>query len=109
MQKHVAVSPASSAVNVKTVTTPRGLTLWLVESATVPLIALEFAMRGGAAQDPPEKAGLGMLLAGLLDEGAGELDSQAFQRALDEKAIELTFRHDRDALSGRMRTLVKNL
>ena len=50
-----------------------------------------------------------MLLAGLLDEGAGELDAQAFQRALDEKAIEISFHSDRDAMSGRMRTLVKNL
>ena len=72
-------------------TTPRGLTVWLVESSAVPLVSLEFAMRGGAAQDPPDKAGLGMLLAGLLDEGAGDLDSQAFQQALDEKAIEISF------------------
>ena len=50
-----------------------------------------------------------MLLAGLLDEGAGDLDSQAFQQALDEKAIEISFRNDRDHLGGRMRTLVKNL
>jgi zinc protease len=109
MQKHVAAPPASSTVNVRTVTTPRGLAFWLVESTAVPLVALEFAMRGGAAQDPAEKAGLGMLLAGLLDEGAGELDSQAFQQALDEKAIELNFRNDRDHMAGRMRTLVKNL
>ena len=109
MHKHVAVPPASSAVSVRSVTTPRGLAFWLVESTAVPLVALEFAMRGGAAQDPADKAGLGMLLAGLLDEGAGELDSQAFQQALDEKAIELHFRNDRDFMAGRMRTLVKNL
>ena len=109
MQKHVAIPPESSSVAVRTVTTPRGLDFWLVESSTVPLVALEFAMRGGAAQDPPEKAGLHMLLAGLLDEGAGDLDSQAFQQALDEKAVELHFRNERDYIGGRMRTLVKNL
>src|SRR5208337_2096027 len=109
MQKHLAVPPASSTVNVRTVTTLRGLHFWLVESYAVPLVALEFAMRGGAAQDSPEKAGLGMLLAGLLDEGAGDLDSQAFQQALDDKAIELHFRNDRDYMAGRMRTLTKNL
>jgi zinc protease len=109
MQKHMVVPPPRSAVNVRTVTTPRGLTLWLVESAAVPLVALDFAMRGGAAQDAPEKAGLHMLLSGILDEGAGELDSQAFQQALDEKAVELSFRNERDYLAGRMRTLTKNL
>ena len=46
-------------------------------------------MRGGAAQDPAEKAGLGSLMSGLIDEGAGDLDSQAFHRALDEKAVEM--------------------
>ena len=109
MQKHLAVSPPHSAVNVDVVVTPRGLKLWLVRSYAVPLVSLEFAIRGGAAQDPAKKAGLGALMAGLLDEGAGELDSQAFHRALDEKAVEMSFHCDRDHWSGRMRTLTKNL
>ncbi len=109
MQKHIVVSPAQSAVNVGVIVTPRGLKVWHVESMTVPVVSLEFAMRGGAAQDPAAKAGAGMLLTGLLDEGAGDLDSQAFQRALDEKAVEMSFHCDRDHLSGRMRTLTKNL
>jgi len=109
MHQHFAVLPAASAVNVRTVVTPKGLFLWLVESSTAPLVALEFAMRGGATQDPADKAGLGMMLASLLDEGAGDLDAQAFQQALDETAVELTFRNGREYLAGRMRTLVKNL
>ena len=109
MQKHIVVSTAQSAVNVRTLVTPRGLTLWLVESYAVPLVSLEFAFRGGSSQDPADKAGMGMMLASLLDEGAGDLDAQAFQRALDEQAIEISFHADRDAMSGRMRTLVKNL
>jgi zinc protease len=109
MQKHIAAPTAHTAVNVKVVTTPRGLTLWLVESAAVPLVSLEFAVRGGASQDVPDRVGAGQMLAGLLDEGAGDLDSQGFQRALDEKAVEMSFHNDRDHLTGRMRTLVKNL
>jgi zinc protease len=109
MHKHLAVSPPVSAINVDVVVTPRGLTLWLVRSYAVPLVSLEFAIRGGAAQDPANKAGLGALMAGLLDEGAGDLDSQAFHRALDEKAVEMSFHCDRDHWSGRMRTLTKNL
>ena len=109
MQKHFPAPPPYSAVNVDVVVTPRGLTYWLVPSHAAPLVSLEFAMRGGAAQDPGEKAGLGALMAGLLDEGAGELDSQAFHRALDEKAVEMSFHCDRDHWSGRMRTLTKNL
>jgi zinc protease len=109
MQKHFPVSPPHSAVNVNVVVSPRGLKFWLVPSYAVPLVSLEFAMRGGAAQDPAEKAGLGALMAGLLDEGACELDSQAFHRSLDEKAVEMSFHCDRDHWSGRMRTLTKNL
>jgi zinc protease len=109
MQKHFPASPSHSAVNVDVVTSPRGLKFWLVRSHAVPLVSLEFAMRGGAAQDPAEKAGLGALMAGLLDEGAADLDSQAFHRALDEKAVEMSFHCDRDHWSGRMRTLTKNL
>ncbi len=109
MQKHVSVSSPKSAVNVRPIVSPGGLTFWLVESHAVPVVSLEFAMRGGAAQDPPDKAGLSMLLTGMLDEGAGDLNSQAFQRALDEKAVEIHFRNDREHVSGRMRTLVKNL
>ena len=109
MQKLAALSSPETAVNVRTLVTPRGLKAWLVESYAVPVVSMEFAMRGGAAQDPPTKSGLGMLLTGLLDEGAGDLDSQAFQQALDETAVEIAFRNDREHASGRMRTLAKNL
>ena len=109
MQKHIASSPPHSAVNVDVVVSPRGLKFWLVPSHAVPVVSLEFAMRGGSAQDPGEKAGLSALMSGLLDEGAGELDSQAFHRALDEIAVEMSFHCDRDHWSGRMRTLTKNL
>jgi zinc protease len=109
MQKHFPASPPHSAVNVDVVISPRGLKFWLVPSHAVPVVSLEFAMRGGSAQDPEDKAGLGALMSGLLDEGAGEFDSQAFHRALDEKAVEISFHSDRDHWGGRMRTLTKNL
>jgi zinc protease len=100
---------AQSTVNVRELVTPRGVKAWLVEDYAVPLVSLEFALVGGAAQDPAGAAGAATMLAGLLDEGAGDLDSQAFQRALDEKAIEISFHAERDHLSGRMRTLARHL
>src|SRR5271154_5352388 len=103
------VSPAAqSTVNVRELVTPRGVAAWLVEDYAVPLVSLEFAFSGGAAQDPSGKAGAATMLAGLLDEGAGDLDHQAFQRALDEKAIEISFHAERDHIGGRMRTLVRH-
>lgn len=100
---------AKSAVNVRDLVTPRGVRFWLVEDYAVPIVSLEFAMRGGSSEDPAGKAGVAMMMAGLLDEGAGDLDNQAFQRALDERAIEISFHAERDHLGGRMRTLVREL
>jgi zinc protease len=99
----------SRAVNVQQIVTPRGVKAWLVEDYAVPLLSLEFAFKGGAAQDPPGKTGAATMLAALFDEGAGSLDSQAFQQALDEKAIEISFNSDRDYIGGRMRTLIRNV
>jgi zinc protease len=97
------------AASIQRVATDSGVEVWLVEDYAVPLVAVEFAFDGGAAQDSADKAGCADMLAGLLDEGAGDLDAAAFQEALDEKAIELSFNTDRDAVYGRLRTLAKNI
>jgi zinc protease len=103
-----AVTMASRAEHVQKVVTPGGITAWLVESYAVPLVALEFSLRGGAAQDPADKPGLATLLASLLDEGAGPHDARGFHRAIDELAIHLGFGADRDSISGHLQTLSKN-
>ena len=104
-----SLATPSRAAKVQQLASPRGVTAWLVEDYAVPLVALEFAMRGGGAQDPQGKAGASAMLAGLFDEGAGKYGSEAFHQALEEKAIELSFGSDRDAFSGRLRTLTKNI
>ena len=98
----------SRATRVQKVRSPGGIEAWLVEDYAIPLIAANFGFKGGAAQDPLHKPGVATLLAGLLDEGAGPLDSAAFHQALDDEAIDLSFSADRDALHGRMKTLSRN-
>ena len=105
----VAPEKKSRASTVQTVRAACGVTAWLVEDYAVPLVAMDFAFRGGTSQDPADKAGLAAMLGGLLDEGAGELESEAFHRAMDEKAIEISFHAERDSLGGRMQTLSKNI
>ncbi|MET0605075.1 MAG: pitrilysin family protein [Beijerinckiaceae bacterium] len=100
--------PAAGAIAIRQVLTPRGVTAWLVEDQSAPLVAMRFAFRGGAAQDPTGKAGLANMTAALLDEGAGELDSAAFHERLDEFAIELSFDADRDTVGGSLRTLTRH-
>jgi zinc protease len=101
-------APQTRASRVRKVRSPAGIEAWLVEDYSVPLLAVTFGFKGGAAQDPMDKPGVATLLAGLLDEGAGALDSGAFHQALDDDAIELSFSADRDAMQGRMKTLSRN-
>ncbi|QGM96874.1 M16 family metallopeptidase [Methylocystis parvus] len=103
-----AVTVASRAEHVQKIVTPGGVAAWLVESYAVPLVAMEFSLRGGAAQDPVEKPGLATLLAGLLDEGAGPYDARGFHRAVEDLAIHIGFGADRDSISGHLQTLSKN-
>ncbi|MBV9633220.1 MAG: insulinase family protein [Methylobacteriaceae bacterium] len=102
------VDSPSRAARVQMVVSPGGVRAWLVEDYAVPLVALEFAVRGGASQDPVGKAGAATMLSGLLDEGAGPYDAEAFHLALEEKAIELSFSAERDYFAGRLRTLVRH-
>jgi zinc protease len=108
MTLHAIPTAGSRAETVQRVVTPGGIEAWLVESYAVPLVALEFAVRGGAAQDPAGKAGLATLLDGMLDEGAGPYDARAFHRAIEDLAIHIGFGADRDALSGHLQTLSRN-
>ncbi len=96
------------AVEVQRVVSPGGIEAWLVEDHTNPIIALELAFRGGAALDPEDKAGLATMVAGTIDEGAGPLDSQAFQGELDNLSISLRFEAGQDSLSGSLETLTEN-
>ncbi|HEY0144819.1 MAG: pitrilysin family protein [Methylovirgula sp.] len=103
------LKPTSShAAKVQQIVSPGGIKAWLVEDYTVPLVSLELAFLGGASQDPAALPGVATLLAGLLDEGAGSYDSEAFHRILEEQAIEISFSADRDLLVGRMQTLARN-
>ena len=101
----VAVSRPLHATEITRVVSPGGIEAWLVEEHSLPLVSLHFAFRGGAAQDPTGREGLANMVTALLDEGAGELDSQAFQTRLEELAIQLSFSAGRDAFYGELKTL----
>ena len=96
------------ATTIERVVSSGGIEAWLVHEPAVPMIAVDFAFGGGAAQDPAGKAGTANLVASLLDEGAGDLDSKTFHARLERKAIELGFQAERDTLRGTLRTLTEN-
>jgi zinc protease len=95
--------PASAAV--ERVVSAGGIAAWLIEDHSNPLISLAVGFHGGAGLDPAGKEGLAYLASGLLDEGAGDLDSKAFQAKLADLAIDFSFEADEDSFVGRIRTL----
>jgi zinc protease len=98
----------SEAVQIRTVMAD-GIEAWLVEDHANPIIAVRIAFRGsGAAVDPADKGGLARMTAALLDEGAGDLDSQAFQARLEDLAIRLGFDANLDNFGGSFETLTGN-
>jgi zinc protease len=99
---------SASATKVERIVSPGGIAAWMVNEPSVPLIALDFAFKGGATQDPPEKAGVASMATALLDEGAGNIDSKSFHERVEAKAIEMSFTATRDYVSGSMRTLTEN-
>jgi zinc protease len=98
----------AAATTIDRVVSSAGIEAWLVQDASSPLIAFNFAFRGGSAQDPADKAGVAHMAVALLDEGAGDLDARAFHVRLEAKAIELSFAAGRDHISGSVRTLVEH-
>ena len=103
-----AALPARAEVNIQSVTSPGGLTAWLVEEHSIPFVALELRFRGGASLDAPGKRGAINLMTGLLEEGAADMDARAFSRASEALATSFGFDVSSDSLSISARFLTEN-
>ena len=103
----LAAPPAQANVDIQQVKSEKGITAWLVEDYSVPIVTIRFSFKGGNTQDPEGKEGLSELMSGLFDEGAGELDSDAFQIRLDDAGAEMRFGAERDRTFGSMRMLAE--
>ncbi len=104
----LAAAPAAAlqtTAAVEEVVSACGVRAYLMREATIPFLSLALHVRGGSATDPAGKEGLAFMTAGLLDEGAGPYDSQAFRAELEDNAIRLSFEADRDGIAGELRTL----
>jgi zinc protease len=93
------------AIDIKEVKSKSGITAWLVHDSTNPLIAMQFSFTGGATNDPVGKEGTAHFLTGMMDEGAGDLDSAAFQARRDELAMKISFNSSFDNFTGSFQTL----
>jgi zinc protease len=103
-----ALAAPAAAIDIKVVKSAKGVTAWLVEDRTAPVIHMAFAFRPGALRDPVGKEGLTNLMTVLLDEGADSLDSLAFQRRMEELAMTWQMNAGRDTVHASVRTLSRH-
>ncbi|MCC9620621.1 insulinase family protein [Thalassospira sp. MA62] len=102
------VSNPAKAVEVQEVVSDGGIKAWLIEDHMNPLMTLDLAFTGaGAATDPDNKLGLANMVSGLIDEGAGAMDSQTFRGEMENRSIRLAFSAGRDDFSGSLTTLTR--
>lgn len=100
--------PVRAEIAIQEVTSPGGITAWLVEEHSLPFMALEIRFRGGASLDDPGKRGAINLMTGLIEEGAGDLDARGFAAARDDLAASLSYDVHNDALTVSARWLTEN-
>lgn len=101
-------APARAEIVIQEVTSPGGLTAWLVEEHAIPFVALEIRFEGGTSLDLPGSRGAVSLMAATLEEGAGARDAQAFAEARDALAAGFGFAAGKDAVSVSARFLTEN-
>ena len=103
------VAQPAEAVEVQRVVSPGGIEAWLVEDHSNPIISVDLAFRdGGSVIDPEGREGLANMVSGLIDEGAGELDSRSFRGEMENRSISLSFSAGLDRFFGGVRTLTKH-
>lgn len=100
----------SFATNVLEITSPRkGIKAYLFEDKTNPIISISFMFKdAGLASDPEGEVGIANMVAALLSDGAGDLDSQQFKEELEKKAIGLSFSAGMDDFGGALLTTTEN-
>lgn len=100
--------PLRAEVDITPVTSESGLTAWLVEERSIPFVALELIFAGGATIESDAQAGAVNLMTALLEEGAGDLDAQAFAARTEELAARISFSSGRDSVSVSVRFLTED-
>jgi len=104
----MAALPLRAAVTIEEVTSPGGITAWLVQEPTIPFTALEIRFKGGAGVESADKRGAVNLMMATLEEGAADLDAQGFAAARETLASSYGFDAWNDAVSISAQFLSEN-
>ncbi|MDO5642028.1 MAG: pitrilysin family protein [Paracoccus sp. (in: a-proteobacteria)] len=98
----------AQATEITEVTSPLGITAWLVEDHSLPFVALNLAFKGGASLDAPETRGAINLMTHTLEEGARDMDATGFATATEALGADISFDVGDDALTVSARMLSEN-
>jgi zinc protease len=104
----VAAAKKEHGVPVREITSPGGIKAWFVSDSTVPMIVLSAYWTGGTTSDPKGLEGATSVMADMLTEGAGTMNSEAFKVRLEELNMSLGFGAGADGTSMGLSTLTKN-
>lgn len=104
----IAPFAVRAEIEIQEVTSPGGIDAWLVQEPSIPFVALEIIIDGGASLDEPGKRGATNLMMGLLEEGAGDMDARAFQTAREGLAASYGFDAYDDSVVITARFLTEN-
>ena len=103
-------SPVHAWQQIEEITSESGLRAWMIRDPNVKVTAIHFIFSGsGSRQDTQGHEGLANMVSGLLDEGAGERDSQNVRELLENHSISMTFSASRDHFSGKLVSLERHL
>lgn len=104
----IVLALPARAIDIQEVTSPGGITAWLVEERSIPFVALELRFKGGASLEREGKRGAINLMSALIEEGAGDLDSTGFAAAREALAASYGFSVSDDAMSVSAQFLTEN-
>ncbi|WP_456388809.1 M16 family metallopeptidase [Profundibacter sp.] len=102
------VATAQAEVKIQEITSPGGITAWLVEEHSIPFTSLEVRFKGGASLDAAGKRGAVNLMVGLLEEGAADMDARQYAAAVEGLAASFGFSVHDDSLSVSAKFLSEN-
>lgn len=77
-------------------TTPGGVSVWLVEEPSIPILSVQMAWKGGSTTDPNGLEGLTGSVVYQLNEGAGDLESLDYQKRMEELNMSFGCSNGRD-------------
>ena len=90
-------------------TLANGSTLILAERHEIPVVQMSYEFKGGYASDPHGKLGTASFAMGMLDEGAGDMDSLAFKGKAESLGAQVGAGASLDGANAYLSALKENL